>query len=102
MDSQTDRIARKGRRLAVDLPSRLLHSGTNEVAAAISNISFYGFRAVSAAPVERGDFISIALPSVGLVRAKVAWTQTGSFGAMFLRPVDVRTFLQPSLVTSAA
>lgn len=87
-------VERKGRRIDASLPSRIVFAGTREAEAVIANISFYGFRATCAVPFERGDFVSVALPHTGLVRAKVAWSRAGSFGAMFLKPVDIRTFMR--------
>lgn len=95
-------IPRKGRRLTVSLPSRLVYCGTREAAAEVGNLSFYGFRAACDAEVARGDFVSIALPVVGLVRARVAWRKAGALGAVFLKPVDIRTFLRPRPDTRAA
>ncbi len=95
MRTPADHVERKGKRLSVGLPSRVRHAGDRDAAAEIANISFYGLRATSGADLSRGEFISVALPTVGLVRARVAWAHDGAFGAVFLRPVDVRSFLLP-------
>lgn len=85
---------RKGRRISVTLIARIMHAGSQQAVAAITDISFYGFRMTCRrAHFERGEYISVCLPQYGSVRAKVAWSKEGEVGAMFLRPIDIRTFL---------
>jgi hypothetical protein len=85
---------RKGRRISVTLVARVLHAGSRQAVAAITDISFYGLRMTCRrAHFERGEYISVCLPRYGLVRAKVAWFKDGEMGAMFTRPIDIRTFL---------
>ena len=43
----------------------------------------------------QGDLISVALPSVGLVRAAVQWCRNGMFAAQFQRAVDIRACFRP-------
>ena len=78
------------RRVAVAIPARLRHSGTAVAPVQISNLSFYGFRADGAPPLMRGDYVSIDLPNLGLVRARIAWSADSRFGAVFPTAIDVR------------
>ncbi|PWG03245.1 PilZ domain-containing protein [Sphingosinicella humi] len=81
---------RSGKRLNVSIPSRLRHSGFDQADVLICNLSFRGFRAECTEQLTRGDFVSIDLPKIGLVRARVAWCQTGHVGGMFLKATDIR------------
>ena len=85
---------RRGRRIDVNLAARVLHTGSQEAFGTITDISFYGVRMkCRGLRLERGAFVSIALPHYGMVRARVAWSRGGDLGAVFMRPVDIRTFL---------
>lgn len=81
---------RSGKRLSVSIPSRLRHGGFDQVDVRIRNLSFRGFRAECAEELSHGDFVSIDLPQIGLVRARIAWCHSGSVGGMFLKPTDIR------------
>jgi hypothetical protein len=81
---------RRVRRVDVSIDSRIRHSGFEAAPVRIRNLSFYGFRAEGTPPVKHGDYVSIDLPRIGLVRARIAWAQEGRFGAIFSRAVDVR------------
>lgn len=97
MNPPTIICGRKGRRICLTLAARVMYGGSQQTVGAITNISFYGLRMTCRrACFERGDYISVGLPQYGLVRAKVAWAKDGEFGAMFLRPIDIRTFLLES------
>ena len=60
------------------------------MAIVIDDISFGGVSATSDAKLSSGMPISVEVPTIGLVRAKVMWTEGRRFGASFLKPVDVR------------
>jgi len=81
---------RRARRVDVSIPSRIRHSSFEAAPVEIRNLSFYGFRADGTPPVKHGDYVSIDLPRIGLVRARVAWAKEGRFGAIFSKAVDVR------------
>jgi hypothetical protein len=49
----------------------------------IRNLSFYGFRADGSLPLKHGDYVSVDLPNLGLVRARIAWCKEDRFGAVF-------------------
>jgi hypothetical protein len=90
MASQAIQEQRRARRVGVSIPSRIRHSSFEASPVHIRNLSFYGFRADGTPPVKHGDYVSIDLPRIGLVRARIAWTHEGRFGAIFSRAVDVR------------
>lgn len=90
MASRATQEQRRVRRVDVSIRSRLRHSSFEASSVEIRNISFYGFRAEGTPPVKHGDYVSIDLPRIGLVRARIAWAQEGRFGAIFSRAVDVR------------
>lgn len=76
------------------LVARVMYAGSQQTVGAVTDISFYGLRMTCRrAHFERGEYISVCLPRYGLVRAKVAWSKEGEVGAMFIRPIDIRTFL---------
>jgi hypothetical protein len=87
---QASHVKRASRRVDVDLPTRLRHGGFRQVEVQLTNLSFGGFCARCEVALTRGDFVSIDLPDIGLVRAKVAWCQEGQMGAAFFNPVDIR------------
>ena len=90
MAVQAIREQRKARRVEVSIPSRIRHSSFEAAAVEIRNLSFYGFRADGSPAVKHGDFVSIDLPRIGLVRARIAWAKEGRFGGIFSKAIDVR------------
>lgn len=90
MQAEVTQENRKVKRVDVTIRSTLRHSGTAVDHVEISNLSFYGFRADGAPPLARGEYVSIELPNVGSVRARIAWSKDGRFGAVFPTAVNVR------------
>jgi hypothetical protein len=90
MATQAQQENRKAKRVEVALPSRVRHSGTAVAPVHIRNLSFYGFRADGALPLKHGDYVSVDLPNLGLVRARIAWCKEDRFGAVFPTAIDVR------------
>ena len=90
MASQAQQENRKARRVDVALHSRVRHSGFAVAPVQIRNLSFYGFRADGTLPLKHGDYVSIDLPNLGLVRARIAWVKEDRFGAVFSTAIDVR------------
>lgn len=88
--------ARKARRVPVSIPSRLRYSGDQLAEIEIKDLSFYGFSASGAVPVDRGSYVSVDLPAIGLVRARIAWIRGEMFGAVFPTAVDVRKCVLPA------
>ncbi len=93
MEAPLIREQRKVRRVEVSIPSRVRHSGFEAASVQIRNLSFYGFRADGELGVKHGDFVSIDLPKIGLVRARIAWAKDGRFGGIFSKAVNVRKCL---------
>jgi hypothetical protein len=87
---------RKARRVSVSITSRVRHSSFESAQVEISNLSFYGFSAEGPLAVKDGDYVSVDLPNIGLVRARVAWAEEGRFGGVFSSAVDVRKCVKPS------
>jgi hypothetical protein len=98
MKAVTNIDERRGpRRIGISLVARIVKGGSVEAVGAVTDISFYGIRMTCRRlTVEPGGYVSIALPRYGLVRAKVAWSNHGEFGATFLSPVDIRAFMMKS------
>ena len=81
---------RRSKRVEISIPSRLRHGHFKLAHVEIRNLSFHGFRAEACLPLSPGDYVSIDLPNIGLVRARIAWSREGRFGAVFPTAVDVR------------
>jgi hypothetical protein len=88
--------ARKARRVNVSIPSRIRYGGDKVAEIEIKDLSFYGFSATGVLPVEAGSYVSVDLPSIGLVRARIAWIRGGLFGGVFPTAVDVRKCVLPA------
>ena len=84
------------RRVDVSISSRVRHSGFESAPVEISNLSFYGFSACGPLPVKHGDYVSVDLPNIGLVRARIAWSDENRFGGVFPKAVDVRKCVRRS------
>ena len=80
---------RKGR--AVSRRTLSLHvpavSSGEATEALIHNLSQYGLRLETAAPLRTGEVISVELPEAGPVDAKVIWAGESTAGCRFLAPV---------------
>ena len=81
---------RRAKRVEVAIPSRIRHSDFRVGHVMIRDLSFWGFQAEAELELKEGEFVSVDLPNLGLVRARVAWSRGGKFAASFLAPVDVR------------
>jgi hypothetical protein len=90
MASQAVQEQRRVRRVEVSIPSRIRHSRFEAAAVEIRNLSFYGFRADGSPELKHGDYVSIDLPRIGLVRARIAWAKDGRIGGIFSKAIDVR------------
>ena len=62
----------------------------------IVNLSVYGCRAQCDIGFRRGDHAYLDLPGAGLVRIRVAWSDHGYFGAVFLNAVDIASLTHRS------
>ena len=90
LSTRSNYVKRSARRVDVTTHSRLRHGDFRQTEVQLANLSFGGFCAQCQVALERGDFVSIDLPDIGLVRAKVAWCQDGKMGGAFFSPVDIR------------
>lgn len=90
MQLPSGQVKRTSRRVDVNARSRLRHGDFRQTEVQLANLSFGGFCAICDLPLEPGDFVSIDLPDIGLVRAKVAWCRDGRMGGTFFSPVDIR------------
>jgi hypothetical protein len=88
--------ARKARRVPVSIDARLRYGGDRFVGIEIKDLSFYGFSASGELPFEAGSYVSVDLPAIGPVRARIAWIRGDSFGAVFPTAVDVRRCVMPA------
>lgn len=83
-------VARKAKRLSVELASRVRYRGMLSVDVTIRDLAFTGFRAACTQPLAAGERISIDLPPFGLVPATIAWCRDGLIGGLFDSAVDIR------------
>ena len=89
-------IAPRGtKRCLLSLETCLRYRGLREAAIRLSDLSFGGFAGECAVSLEKGEYVSLALPQIGLVRARVVWQSRGRMGARFNKPVDVRKCFAP-------
>lgn len=86
----TGQVKRSARRVAVSMRSRLRHGGFLLTEVELENLSFSGFCARCEIELKPGDFVSIELREIGLVRARIAWCRDGRIGGAFFNPVDIR------------
>lgn len=83
-------VARRAKRLDVELASRIRYRGMSSVDVTIRDLAFTGFRAACAQSLAEGERISIDLPPFGLVPATIAWCRGGFIGGLFDSAVDIR------------
>jgi len=81
---------RGAKRRNFSLRTSVRHGPFERAAITLEDLSFTGFAGTCAVPIRIGRFVSIALPPIGLVRAKIVWVSEDRIGGEFLRPVDVR------------
>ena len=78
----------------VDFDTMVLRPGNVRLDVRLVDLSPKGFHArCGAARFERGEPVSLRLPLVGLVQARVMWSLRGCFGCQFIVPVDARAYL---------
>lgn len=89
-DQLTSAERRLAKRVPLELPTRIRHSGLEHGEMLIHDLSFTGFKGTTDVVLSAGAMISVALPNIGLVRATVKWRRAQKVAAQFHRPVDVR------------
>ena len=82
--------SRRAKRVHVAIPARIRHGSFQSAPVTIRDLSFWGFKADTAAELREGEHVWIDLPNLGLTRARVAWAGDGRFAGAFLKAVDVR------------
>jgi hypothetical protein len=95
----TSKQRRSAKRRHFSLKTSVRHGPFEQAPITLEDLSFTGFAGLCDAPVRVGGFVSIALPPIGLVRAKVVWVRDDRIGAEFLNAVDVRRCF-PELILS--
>ena len=90
MDKNWVRQRRSAKRHSLAIETTVRHGPFEQSAIRIEDLSFTGFAGSCPAHLKPGSFVSLALPEIGLVRAKVVWSRAGKVGGRFLKPVDVR------------
>lgn len=80
---------REFQRVSVKLRT-CLQSGGPSSPVTVTNLSFIGCQVQGNIPVEVGAELTIDLPPIGLVAARLAWKVSGKGGLTFSPPMDVR------------
>ena len=81
---------REGQRRAAQGSAALSPNEWSGAKLGVLDLSSSGLRARCQVPLSVGKVISVDIPGVGTVPARVMWAAGGEFGAKFLRPVDLR------------
>ena len=88
--SPSDQVKRSSRRIDVVIRSRLRYGDFRLTEVELANLSFGGFCATCGIALRPGEWVSIDLPDIGLIRARIAWCEGGRIGGAFVSPVDIR------------
>ena len=80
---------RKVERIAIEKPARLRPNDWSRVNVSVLDVSTEGFRAAGDIKLRPGGYLSLEVPGIGIVDAKVIWQQCREFGAQFLRPLPL-------------
>jgi len=76
-------------RVGVYEPTRLRPNDWSSIEIRILDISAAGFRAECEAMLMLRSWVSLDVPSIGPVQARVLWQRRNEFGAEFVRPIDL-------------
>jgi len=95
MTKMTQAERRRAKRVPLELRASFRYGGFRQGDLIIRDLSFTGVKCETEVELKKGDLISVALPSVGLVRAAVQWCRNGMFAAQFQRAVDIRACFRP-------
>lgn len=82
------RNLRKVDRDEVDFGTVMRRPGGRAIDARVVNISTHGLMIRAEGAFQPGDQLSITLPIIGEITAKVAWALGGRLGGQFLAPID--------------
>jgi proline racemase len=72
----------------VDFGTMMRRPGSRGLDARVVNLSSHGFMVRTEEAFQQGEQVSIKLPVLGEVTAKIAWALGGRVGGQFLTPVD--------------
>jgi hypothetical protein len=70
--------------------ARLRPNEWSSIEVELRDFSKLGFRVATAALLPVGSFVSLEVPGIGHVRAKVVWRGDGECGAKFIQAIDLR------------
>ena len=87
--SHTGLRDREAERYSVSLPVRLKSEGVRVMTVALGDISTAGLMARTDESIPLGSTVSIELPAIGTVQARVRWTVGGRVGVRFAAPIDI-------------
>ena len=77
-------------RTAGGCSARLRPNEWSSIEVELMDFSKLGFRIATAALLSVGSFVSLEVPGIGHVKAKVIWRGDGECGAKFIQPIDLR------------
>jgi hypothetical protein len=88
-DEEEFRIERRENpRMAVASAARLRPNNWSAAEVDMVDFSSAGFRAAGDLLLRIGGYISLEIPGVGWVEARIVWQQHSEFGARFVTPVN--------------
>ena len=90
MDARWQRQRRSAKRQSFAIETTIRHGPFQQATIRIEDLSFTGFAGSCAATLAPGSFVSLALPEIGLVRARIIWVRADKIGGKFLKAIDVR------------
>lgn len=76
-------------RCPLDASGLLTLSDGSSAKVRVFDLSRDGFRASSVVGIRMGGVVSMQVPGVGGIPARVLWARADKFGARFMRPVNV-------------
>ncbi len=80
-------IARRSRRLEVDLGAGLRQRGATSVPVHVLDLSVEGFRAATTLQIQAGDDVWLRLPGIEPRAAQVVWVEKSVIGCAFAHPL---------------
>lgn len=80
---------RQSPRTAVLRPARLSINEWSRISVDVGNISRDGFNAKTDVQPLVGTYVTLGVPGIGRVEARVVWRDGDGFGAKFARPLDL-------------
>lgn len=81
---------RQSPRRVVGHAAKLHLNGWSRLVVEVSNLSRGGFSARADALPRTDSYVTLEIPGIGRVEARVVWRGEERFGAKFVRPIDVR------------